>query len=368
MKTGYKKVKTHTIYGKENIEEGALDQFYEALDQPHTVKAALMPDAHQGYTLPIGCAIATEGYIFPSYVGYDIGCGMSAMKFDWSAWGLIHSQNLYDRIKQRIPVGFKYNDRDQQIRPLLEEMPATDELKSRFLDNGLRQAGTLGGGNHFIELGYDEDDYLWVVIHSGSRGLGHKTAGRYMRMASPDGKCREGHYGLDVTSKEGMDYIKDMNFCLEFAYENRFVMMKKIRSILGDPPVLTTINRHHNHAELVDGLWIHRKGATHADEGLMGVIPGNMRDGSFVVRGKGNSDSLSSSSHGAGRVLGRKKAKKTLDIKEFSDTMDGIIANVSEDTLDESPMAYKDIFEVMELQKDLVDVVTHIKPILNVKG
>ena len=362
-------MKTHTIYGKENIEEGALDQFYEALDQPHTVKAALMPDAHLGYTLPIGCAIATEGYIFPSYVGYDIGCGMSAMKFDQSAFASFSScRDLYDRIKERIPVGFKYNDRDQNIGPLLEEISSTDELKSRFLDNGLRQVGTLGGGNHFIELGYDEDDYLWVVIHSGSRGLGHKTAGRYMRMASPDGKCREGHYGLDVTSKEGMDYIKDMNFCLEFAYENRFLMMKKIRSILGDPDVLTTINRHHNHAELVDGLWVHRKGATHADEGLMGVIPGNMRDGSFVVRGKGNSDSLSSSSHGAGRVLGRKKAKKTLDIKEFSDTMDGIVANVSEDTLDESPMAYKDIFEVMELQKDLVDVVTHIKPILNVKG
>jgi len=128
------------------------------------------------------------------------------------------------------------------------------------------------------------------------------------------------------------------------------------------------INRNHNHAEEKDGLWIHRKGATHAEEGMMGVIPGNMRDGSFIVRGKGNPDSLYSSSHGAGRVLGRKAAKRELDVAEFSATMEGIKASVGENTLDESPMAYKNIFDVMNLQDDLVEVVAHIKPMINVKG
>ena len=128
------------------------------------------------------------------------------------------------------------------------------------------------------------------------------------------------------------------------------------------------INRNHNHAEEKDGLWIHRKGATHAEDGMMGVIPGNMRDGSFIVRGKGNPDSLYSSSHGAGRVIGRKQAKRELDLEDFKLTMKGVTAMVGEDTLDESPMAYKDIFEVMRLQADLVDMIHHITPIVNVKG
>jgi tRNA-splicing ligase RtcB len=128
------------------------------------------------------------------------------------------------------------------------------------------------------------------------------------------------------------------------------------------------INRNHNHAELKDDLWIHRKGATHAEEDMMGVIPGNMRDGSFIVRGKGNPDSLYSSSHGAGRVMGRKEAQRVLNLADFTETMVGVTGLITQDTIDESPLAYKDIFEVMRLQKDLVDVVAHAKPIINIKG
>ncbi len=229
--------------------------------------------------------------------------------------------------------------------------------------------------NHFIEVGYDHLNRVWIIVHSGSRGVGHGCATHYMRLASPSGKASDGHYGFPANSENGKKYIEDMNFCLDFALLNRKVMIRcivesiKQVGIKGNSIDDKIINRNHNHAESKDGVkWIHRKGATHAEKGMMGVIPGNMRDGSFIVTGKGNPESLCSSSHGAGRVLSRKKAKEQLNVEDFWETMDGIVANISEQTLDESPFAYKDIYSVMELQKDLIDVVCHVKPIINVKG
>ncbi len=227
--------------------------------------------------------------------------------------------------------------------------------------------------NHFIEIGYDSKDRIWVIIHSGSRGIGHGTATHYMRIASGDGKAREGHYPLDVLSPEGKDFIMDLNFTTAFALQNRLEILvginEAIRSFVSGNMIMNKlINRNHNHAELRDGLWIHRKGATHADKGMMGVIPGNMRDGSFIVEGKGNPDSLYSSSHGAGRKFSRKIAKTKLNVDDFRKEMEGIISQVGKETLDESPGAYKDIFKVMELQKELVEVIEVIKPIINVKA
>jgi tRNA-splicing ligase RtcB len=195
-----------------------------------------------------------------------------------------------------------------------------------------------------------------------------------MKVASGSTKAKEGHYPLDVESEEGKSYINDMGWALNYALENRRLMMLNVRLAIedvlqrkvGNAAVL--INRNHNHAELRDGLWIHRKGATHAEAGMLGVIPGNMRDGSFIVRGKGNPDSLYSSSHGAGRVLGRKAAKAQLDVEAFREQMKGIVGMVGASTLDEAPGAYKDIYQVMSEQSDLVDIVVHVKPILNVKG
>ena len=178
----------------------------------------------------------------------------------------------------------------------------------------------------------------------------------------------EGQHFFHVDSPEAKAYIADMNYCLEYALENRKKMIYKIVELLGFPEPLEFINRNHNHAELKDELWIHRKGATHAEKGMMGIIPGNMRDGSFIVKGKGNPDSLYSSSHGAGRVLSRVQAQKTLSLEEFKNEMTKVVAKVDGETLDESPFAYKNIFEVMELQKDLVEVVDHIKPLVNIKG
>ncbi len=376
------KIKKPTTIFAEVIEDGALTQFCNVMEHPAMTRGALMPDVHQGYTMPIGGVVESKGMVFPSFVGYDIGCGVCALPLGVSVGDVKHkAHRIYEMIKRNIPVGF-----NKHKSPVEEADSAyfgtgvgcTDQMVEIYNQKqGDLQIGTLGGGNHFIEIGYDEYNQVWVIIHSGSRGVGHGCATHYMKKASPTGKASEGCFGFDVESQDGKDYIKDMNFCLEYALLNRKVMLRLVVDSIRQLGIECfgvwdrMINRNHNHATSTDGVhWIHRKGATHAEKGMMGVIPGNMRDGSFIVKGLGNEDSLCSSSHGAGRVLGRRKAKETLSLDEFTDTMEGVVANVDSGTLDESPMAYKDIFEVMRIQEGLgvVETVAHVKPILNVKG
>ena len=401
----------YKVYNKE-IEETALKQFEDTLNAKGVVRGALMADGHTGYTAPIGCVVAIKDMIYPQIVGYDIGCGMCALKLEGisDADVMFNSKEIFDGIYDVIPVGFNTNKRAMKYD--LDGL--TDEGKKIATKKGWGKAlGSLGGGNHFIEIGSDGDNNVWVVIHSGSRGVGHGMATHYMTVASSDpeklaaefdennvelakhnpegyenykakyiakkmGRLRpkEGHYGFDVNSQNGKDYIQDLKWCLNFALANRKEMMSRVINVITEVLDISCyeldfsklINRNHNHATLRDGLWVHRKGATHAEEGMMGVIPGNMRDGSFIVRGKGNPESLYSSSHGAGRVMGRKEAKRKLSVEDFEKTMERVEALVGESTLDESPDAYKNIFDVMELQKDLVDVVTHVSPIINIKG
>lgn len=383
-------MKPHTIYGIENIEGAALSQFYDAMKQDFVVRGALMPDAHAGYALPIGAVVATVGKILPSWVGYDIGCGMCALPTLFDRKTVEDNKKaIFDQIYRDVPTGFDHN---RESVDWSYDGPVSKFVKDEIIAKGApgKQIGTLGGGNHFIEIGHDQNDRIWIIIHSGSRNVGHKIATHYMKIASGDGKAREGHYALDVNSEDGRNYIDDLAFGLCFALDNRRTMLARIvgaiahackmpRGAYGDWNLL--INRNHNHAEpkalaytndfdvgIVGQCWVHRKGATHAEEGMLGVIPGNMRDGSFIVRGKGNPDSLFSSSHGAGRVLSRSAAKERLNMDDFKATMTGIQAKVVPGTLDESPFAYKNIFEVMDMQKDLVDVLYHVKPIINIKG
>lgn len=203
-----------------------------------------------------------------------------------------------------------------------------------------------------------------------------------MRLAANSKKAKEGHFALAEDSEAGQNYIKDMNFCLKFALFNRVSITMAVVTAVVDacvkvdgpkgPPLAldypNMINRNHNHAEKKDDLWIHRKGATHAEEDMLGVIPGNMRDGSFIVKGKGSEEFLCSSSHGAGRAYGRKEAKRELSMDSFKKGMKGVVADVTKEHLDESPDAYKDIFTVMEAQKESIEIIHHIKPIINVKG
>lgn len=356
----------------EVLETEALEQFESAMSQPFSVKGALMPDAHAGYSLPIGAVVATEGVILPAWVGYDIGCGMCAVPTTFKRSDVeTNAKQIFDSIYRGVPVGFNHNQKDSVWD--YSALKHTSALATIFVKNGLRQLASLGGGNHFIEIGYDEDDAVWIIIHSGSRGIGHAVATHYMKLASGDGKAREGHFGFAVDSTDGQNYIDDLAFCLAFALENRHqIIQRVVREMVhyceGSADWERLINRNHNHAELKDGLWIHRKGATHAEAGMMGVIPGNMRDGSFIVEGKGNPDALWSSSHGAGRVLGRKAAQRSLSVEQFTETMRGVVAKVDAETLDESPFAYKDIFDVMRQQSEMVTIKHHVKPIINIKG
>jgi len=393
------------------IESKAVDQFNSAMAQPFAVAGAVMPDVHAGYSLPIGSVIATDKVIVPSWVGYDIGCGMCAYPLKGVSKLAVqeHAKSIFNAIYDRIPVGPRINT--EQIGYSLDGMSdagASIAIKKKYT----QVIGSLGGGNHFIEVGADENDQVWIVIHSGSRGVGHALASHYMACAAfsreqlgkefdqrsanvrkhnPDGyeaykerfietkmrqsRPKEGHYGLHEDSDLGRDYIADLNWALDFALANRREMMIRVIAAICENLNIgfegldeaALINRNHNHAVKTDGLWIHRKGATQAEEGMMGVIPGNMRDGSFIVRGKGNRESLFSSSHGAGRVLGRRKAKASLDVKDFEEAMIGIQAAVGRGTLDESPFVYKNIFDVMQQQSDLVEVVAHVKPIINIK-
>lgn len=411
------------------IEDEALVQFAECMEQPSVIQGALMPDTHTGYVAPIGSVLATEGTIFPSFVGYDIGCGMSEAMIDVKATEVTVEQleQIKEEILKRVPIGFTRHKKQQPIPKEILKMPMTDYAKKVFKEQGGSQIGTLGGGNHFLEIGRTNDGHLSVVIHSGSRGVGHKIATHHMKQAAIENTDQERYakefdeknkdwynaivtsvieqkkvkpklsvyneakeefvyrrvrarvdniedaYPLDVTTKAGQDYINDMNAALEFALANRKTMIQAVQDAVDTVLGTTTqqlrfINKNHNHADLRDGLWIHRKGATQAEDGMMGVIPGNMVDGSFVVQGKGNADSLYSSSHGAGRVLSRRQAKELLSVEEFNEATQHLIANHSDKNVDEAPQAYKSIFEVMENQKDLVEVLDRVIPVLNIKG
>ncbi len=404
-------MKNTKIYA-EVLEDTAVEQFESAMEQPFVTYGALMPDAHAGYSLPIGAVVATKDVVLPAWVGYDIGCGMCALRLDGIQREELEAnrKDIFDFIYKKIPVGFSSNQKPKaySLDGLTDKGKEIATIKKHD-----RALGSLGGGNHFIEIGHDEEDNIWVVIHSGSRGVGHGIAAHYMTVASSDpkkieeefdaksenllkhnpgnydrlkakyvakkvGKLRpkEGHFGFDVDSQNGKDYLQDLAWCLDFALANRKEMMTRVVNAITEVLSISCyeldfselINRNHNHATERDGLWIHRKGATHAEKGMMGVIPGNMKDGSFIVRGKGNPESLYSSSHGAGRVMGRKQAMRELNLDEFKETMKDVTALVEESTLDESPLAYKDIHDVMRLQKDLVDVVAQVKPLINIKG
>ncbi|MDH5541769.1 MAG: RtcB family protein [Nitrospinota bacterium] len=363
-----------------DVEKDVLDQFYSAMEQSFAKRGALMPDAHLGYSLPIGGVVVTDGVVVPSWVGFDQGCGMAAVKLNANVDEILpHRKEIFSGIYRSIPTGMGDENRSKTVKKFDLESRYRS-LNENINEKACFQMGSLGGGNHFIELSYDEEKNLWVVVHSGSRNIGHQIASFYMRMAAGQPyegkklpKPKEGHYGFEAKSREGESFIHDMNKALQFALDNRREIIRRtIKEIAyrlkREPAEMEFINRNHNHAEEKNGEWIHRKGATHAEKGMAGVIPGNMRDGSFVVEGLGNKESINSSSHGAGRSVSRNKAKTQTSVEEFQRLMEGITAKVSRDTLDENPYAYKDIFKVMEEQKDMVKVLHHLKPVINVKG
>lgn len=359
------------IFLKEMTDHLAYKQFDKCCEHPAFRKGALMPDAHGGYDAPIGSVIALKNWVVPSWVGYDIGCGMCAVQLDIKKEALHSLKALHSVLHEYVPCGEHAHATDRLFN--LEINRDSEAIKLAFEKRKVEQQfGTLGSGNHFLELGLDSKERAWIVIHSGSRGFGHEVATYWMREQK-----EHDNIGFYLSSKKGQAYLHDLYICLRYALENRKTMIDQtilaIKTFYGiDVNMVegTFINRNHNHMERAHDLCIHRKGATHAEKGMMGVIPANMKDGAFIVRGLGNPESLWSSSHGAGRLMSRTAAQKEIKLEDFIKEMKDIVGDVREDTLDEAPSAYKNIADVMAIQveNNILEIIDHIRPILNIKG
>lgn len=386
-----------------DIEEGAMKQAQNAASLPFVFHhIAIMPDAHQGYGVSIGSVFATEGVIVPNAVGVDIGCGMCAVKTSLKAEQLDKetlkkifggSAEYHGGIRSAIPVGFNHHSKkqDESLMPEFKteyicrgkDYPIVD----REYESALKQIGTLGGGNHFIEIQKDQDSHVWIMIHSGSRNLGKQVADHYNEVAVNLNKRwhssvpKEWQLAfLPIESDEGKAYLREMQYCVEFALANRRTMMAAIMAIFAlefgpslqfDP----MINIAHNYAQFEHhfgkNVIVHRKGATLARKDTIGIIPGSQGAKSYIVKGLGNEDSFMSCSHGAGRKMSRTKAQNELDlateIKKLDDQ--GIVHGIrNKGDLDEASGAYKDIDQVMLEQKDLVEILYKLNPIAVIKG
>jgi tRNA-splicing ligase RtcB (3'-phosphate/5'-hydroxy nucleic acid ligase) len=370
----------------ENVEDGAMEQATNLSKLPFVFRAvALMPDCHQGYGMPIGGVIATRGVVVPNAVGVDIGCGMCAVKTNFHMIEASVLDRILNEIRKAIPTGFSHH-RDPH-KDWMPEFPEIDiPISMSQYESACKQVGTLGGGNHFIEIQKGDDGYIWVMLHSGSRNIGYTVANYYNNLAK---KLNEKWFSsvpeehdlafLPLDSEEGKLYLREMQYCLDFAKANRYAMINIIMEILGKCNTQfeheEPINIHHNYATMENhfgkNVMVHRKGATSAREGQLGIIPGSQGTASYIVEGLGNRDSFMSCSHGAGRKMGRKQAQRELSLEEEIEKLNklGVIHAIrTEKDLDEASGAYKDIDEVMESQKDLVKIKVKLTPMAVVKA
>lgn len=372
----------YNIFGAEAIETGALQQMDIAMRLPVTVAGALMPDAHQGYGLPIGGVLATENSIIPYGVGVDIGCRMCMTLYELPPEMLNERREALRKILiANTRFGFSTFNQPKD-HPVLED-PSFREIKvvKELKDKAWQQLGSSGGGNHFVEFGWVDisepieekgltsGKYLAVLSHSGSRGLGASIARYYTKIAME--QCRlpaEARHlaWLDLDSDAGAEYWSAMNLAGDYASACHHQIHERIASALYETPV-AQIENHHNFAwrekDATGRDWIvHRKGATPAGDGVLGIIPGTMATPGFIVRGKGRQESLNSASHGAGRTMSRTRAKQMFTPKAVQDLLSQKGVEVIGSGLDEAPMAYKNIHEVMDYQKDLVHVHGHFHP------
>jgi len=371
-----------------NLEEGALIQAKNLSKHPCLVgNVCLMPDSHCGYGMPIGGVVALDNAISPNMVGVDIGCGMLAVQTSLTSIEHDKVKAIVDKIYERIPLGFEHHKEDQE-NSLFWDMSRWDntEVCKREFSSAKKQIGTLGGGNHFIEIQSGDDGHIWFMIHSGSRNLGKQVADYYNKQAvklckmyKQDVVAEQDLAFLPIGSYEAGMYIKEMRLCLDFAFENRKMIADSIKKIFVEEFSEITfekdINIHHNYAAVEEHynrkVWVHRKGATLALEDTIGIIPGSQGTNSYIVQGLGNEASLKSCSHGAGRCMSRKKAIQELDLAKEQKILNrqGIVHRMNEQNLlDEAPSAYKNIDEVMEAQSDLVKILVKLTPLGVVKA
>lgn len=376
--------KTYTVYGAEHIEEGAKLQMNTAMKLPVTVAGALMPDAHQGYGLPIGGVLATKDAIIPYGVGVDIGCRMALTVFDIPEQHFYAHEEMYKReliAATKFGAGAGFHGQYKADHEVLErnEFNLTPFIK-QLHDKAYAQLGSSGGGNHFVEWGIiefeerddllnvDQGKYLALLTHSGSRGFGATIAGHYTKLAKE--LCKLPHEAanlayLDMNSEAGQEYWLAMNLAGDYASACHEVIHNKLVAAVGGQ-ILAKVENHHNFAwkEIWNGeeVIVHRKGATPAGKGVMGIIPGSMTAPGFLVRGKGKDAAINSASHGAGRQMSRTKAIQNISKAEMKAILNANDVTLIGAGLDEAPMAYKDINVVMAAQKDLVDTVAKFMP------
>ncbi len=371
-----------SIFGENEIEQQAKFQLYDALKLPVAVQGALMPDAHAGYGLPIGGVLATDNAVIPYGVGVDIGCRMSLSIFDLPASYLKGKDHQWRKILlDNTKFGMNETHKIKADHEVFSNNAfATIPLVKQLLDKAYKQLGTSGGGNHFVEFGIvkldnplpewklEAKEYVAVLSHSGSRGLGVNIAKHYTYLATkqcPLPKNVQHLAWLDLNTHDGQEYWMAMNLAGEYAKACHEDIHRRIAKALGKR-IMLTIENHHNFAwkEMVNGkeCIVHRKGATPASKGELGIIPGSMTAPGFIVMGKGNPESLNSASHGAGRVFSRSKCKATFTNSDIKSALKTAGVDLIGGNVDEAPMAYKNIHTVMALQQELVDVIGTFVP------
>lgn len=388
------------------IEESAQRQLENTAKLPIVFShVAVMPDVHYGLGATIGSVVPTLKAIIPAAVGVDIGCGMMACKTTLVAADLPDNLGpLRSEIEKAVPHGMspkqyrrEGSNRDKGAwenppaaadaawAQLVQEFDALCVDYPRFKNsNNRRHMGTLGGGNHFVEICLDESDGVWIMLHSGSRGVGNAIGTHFIELAKKDAEQHQRNLPdqdlayLEEGAQYFGDYVRGVGWAQKFARLNREVMMQAVigalRKVISKPfeTHLEAVNCHHNYVQkethFGQNVYVTRKGAVSAKAGELGIIPGSMGAKSFIVRGKGNPDSFTSCSHGAGRTMSRTKAKKLFTVEDQVRATEGVECRKDADVIDEIPMAYKDIDAVMAAQSDLVEVVYTLKQIVCVKG
>ena len=374
-----------------DVEESAMRQIENLTTLPFLFHhLAIMPDVHAGMGMPIGGVLACKDAVIPNAVGVDIGCGMCAVKTSWKVEDIpadVLRKQIMRGIRKRIPLGMDHHKEAQDERYLPQGYDIDKlEIVKRRSQSILHEVGTLGGGNHFIELQKDEEGSLWIMIHSGSRNLGKQVGDYYNKIAAHLNGIWHSSVSPDIRlpflawgSREFEMYWKEMLFCIDFALCNRRLMMERIEEVLADSlkgiEFEPMINIAHNYAAFENhfgqNVIVHRKGATLAREGVTGIIPGSQGTASYIVEGLGNPDSFCSCSHGAGRLMSRTMAIKTLDLQEEVSRLEarGIVHAIrSQEDMQEASGAYKDIEEVIANELDLVKVKTRLLPVAVIKG
>lgn len=376
----------------DDIDEKTVEQLRNTAMLPCLFKhVAAMPDVHLGIGATVGSVIATQHAVIPAAVGVDIGCGMMAAQMPFSANLLPDSlKELRSDIEWGVPVGFNDHKEPTDEAAAWEGFDSFADLPGKLLGRrakAMRSLGSLGGGNHFIELCLDTHQQVWVMLHSGSRGIGNEIARHHMDVARGLMK----RYFVDLPdpdlaylvedTQEFADYWRNLQWAQQYAMKNREIMMTRVlrsvaKIVYGDwqhpiEPVMS-VNCHHNYAEREHhfdrDVIVTRKGAVRARENDLGIIPGSMGAKSFIVRGKGNADSFHSCSHGAGRRMSRTKAKESFGVQDLQQQTEGVECRKDAGVIDEIPAAYKNIDEVMSNQADLVEIVAVLKQVLCVKG